>query len=147
MPTLNKQPIFTITPVLYNQTGNPDIWDFLNPTQNNLLYTTTETTLIDRITVQIPVNNANPDWSSKTIYIIIYDSNTGNYSEYQREDIVGGSYTPGSNIPSIIWNFEGGLIVPSGYTISIQSSVDYNTNGSYGDYLSVTIEGGTYIIN
>ena len=140
----NKQPIFTIFPILFNQIGDPDIWDFSNPDQNNLIYNITITTLIDRVTVQIPANNSYPNWSAKTIYMIIYNSNTGDYSEYQREDITGGTYTPGTNNPSIVWNFEGGLVVPSGYSISIQASIDAKTSGYNGDYLSVTIEGGTY---
>ena len=140
----NKQPIFTASPILYNNIYDPDIFDFLNPSIGTYFYATTTITLIDRVTVQIPVNKDNRTYNTKTIYIILEDISTSNYSIYQREDIIGDDYTNGTGTPAIVWNFQGGLILPSGSNISVQASTNASTSGNAGDRLSVTIEGGTY---
>lgn len=143
---INKQPIFTANPILYNNIYDPDIFDFLSPSipTSSEYYYTKGITLIDRVTVQIPANVANPNWSSKSIYLIL--SNGTVFSIYQREEITGGTYVAGTNLPSVTWNFEGGLVLPTDIYIFVQASIDYNTNNYYGDYLSVTMEGGEYNI-
>jgi hypothetical protein len=144
----NKQPIFTSTPILYTNIYNPDLFDPSTPSSGTNYYQTAETTLIDRVTVQIPATteagNDESVWSSKTIFMIINDTITSTYSIYQREDVAGGTWSAGTNIPSIVWNFEGGLVVPASTRISIQASANVGKNGHFGDKLSVTIEGGTY---
>lgn len=143
MPTYNKQPLFTSAPIIYNETGDPPLLNLDSFATSNL-YQTTEITRIDRITVNLPVNATYTQWATKDVYVVIYNYTNGYFTIYEKAEIAGGTYSEGSALPSITWTFEGGILLPSNYGIGVQASQNYTTTSKKGDYLSVTIEGGTF---
>jgi hypothetical protein len=148
---LNKQPIFTATPILITDQFDPKVPRTLaDPGMNN--YTTvysdgtTYGSLITKVTV-VSTGLVGDIVTTKVIYLGIQDTNTGVTSLYQSKIMTGiSSLTSTDIVPYVTFTFDGGLImnVNSGRTLVIAASTNRDTTGENGDEISVIIEGGTY---
>lgn len=143
---VNKQPIFTGTPVLQatriNSGGTVfDISDIRNSSTSVFVAGIGEGTLIDRITITA---FASPDSSyrnvsDKLIYLSAYDGSTD--SAIIR--VINFPATTVSNTtlpPSEVITLEGGIVLPNSYELMVGQTVVAGN----GDGLYVLVEGGTY---
>lgn len=146
----NRQPIFTQVPVMVSRIINPAVANAnYTPTSffdgNSLIYTATsaEGTLINKITISATGDTNFTAVSAKLVYVYLYQNSTTTYSLYKT------SVMPAATISNTVANpfielITSGLVLNNNDAIYVASSVNYATNSSYGDYLSITIEGGTY---
>jgi hypothetical protein len=143
MPTiLNKQPIFTATPItvclgvnLQENTGDTHKTDKATTIYaDNTVYGS----LITKITIN---SNAKigADVSDKRIDLYISDSdNSGDFNLYTSKYMIGiNSITQSDLIPSVVFEFPTGLILSPGKILALST-----TNA--GDLVSIIVEGGTY---
>jgi hypothetical protein len=146
--TINKQPVFTATPVLVTrnfQTGNFGALN-VNDIGNNLPLTifqaaATEGTLVERITIRALADVANlPTVSEKLVYIWVYAADYNAWSIYDVVKFPSTSVTATTPPPYAQLTFTGGLILNETDKIAINQS----SFGNNGDGLSVTLEGSTY---
>ena len=152
--TPNRQPIFTQAPILQVITFDPIIInDNYQPgnTTPTLIYSgqSAEGDLIDRITVSATGDTSNTSVSAKLIYLYIkwYNNDSPVWSLYKTAAMPATTVSNTQPNPEIEWTFTGGLVINQYDEICIGSSVNYDTNSYYGDYISVTIEGGRYTFN
>jgi hypothetical protein len=155
-----KQPVFTATPILKVQTFNPTLadrnWDPTNnqnpspvpPTvifDGNIL-SVAQSGLIERITVVNAMDlSTGVNWLSteKLVWLYIYDGSTWNL--YKAGHMPAADLSVAGTVnPQIEWTFTGGLAVNNTIRLGILASANFSTNSYYGDYLSVTVEGGDY---
>jgi hypothetical protein len=151
---LNKQPIFTSTPILKSQTIDVrrfhyGIYDPTNggpagaPTN---IFTADDDygTLIERITVSTCGDLSNTVISEKFVHLFIYDPNEITWSLYK------SAYIPAITIDNttlnheIEWVFAGGILLPNGFKLGMGASQVAANSGQNGDYLAITIEGSSY---
>ena len=147
---LNKQPIFTATPLLITNQFEPLIPTSLKePGINN--YTTIYEdasqygSLITKVTVT-STGLVGMTVIPKVIYLGIKDKDSGIASLYQSKVMTGVDPLTSSNIvPFVTFEFGGGLIMnkDNGYQLVIAASSNRSTGGD-GDQISVIVEGGTY---
>jgi hypothetical protein len=145
---LNKQPIFTATPILIVK--GTDIQQNTSNTYNTDNCTdiyvddSTYGSLITKITV-----NANgkigANVSNKRIDLYILNKESEKYVLYQSRYMTGISgITPVDTIPSVIFEFPQGLITQPTSKLALSATENNSNSGEDGDYVSIIIEGGTY---
>lgn len=147
---LNKQPIFTATPLLITNQFDPQIPSTLrDPGIDNYttIYTDTSNygSLITKVTV-VSTGLVGSNVTTKVIYLGIRDTTSGVVSLYQSKVMTGISgLTSNDIVPYVTFEFGGGLIMNNnnGYELAIAASTNSGT-GEDGDEISVIIEGGTY---
>ena len=152
--TPNRQPIFTQAPILQASTFDPIIIsDNYQPgnTTPTLVYTgqSQEGDLIDRIIISATGDISNTTVTAKLVYVYINWYNAGSplWSLYKTLAMPGTTVSATTPNPTLELTFTGGLVINQTDRIYIGASVNYSTNYQYGDYLSVTIEGGRYTLN
>ena len=147
---LNKQPIFTSTPLLITNQFDPKIPTSLRePGMVN--YTTIYEdlsdygSLITKVTV-VSTGLIGMTVIPKVIYLGIKDATSGIASLYQSKVMTGVDPLTSSNIvPFVTFEFGGGLVMNknNGYELVIAASSNRGTGGD-GNEISVIVEGGTY---
>jgi len=145
---VNKQPIFTATPILVTRTFRPGDFASLNVNDivSNLPLTifeaaATEGTLLERLTIRALADVANlPTVSQKLVYVWVYTDVYSAWSIYDVIQFASTSVTTTTPPPYAQLTFTGGLILNDNDKIAINQS----TFGNNGDGLSVTLEGSTY---
>ena len=145
---VNKQPIFTATPILVTRKFEAGGFGTLNVSDivNNLPLTifeadATEGTLVERITIRALADAANwPTVEEKLVYIWVYTYTTGVWSIYDVIKFPATTVTHTTPPPYSQLTFTGGLILNANDKIAINQS--HSTEN--GDGLSVTLEGSTY---
>lgn len=137
--TLNKQPIFTATPILISQRATLQTPNQLGDADNvTVIYTdiSTNGTLITKITVStdgiIGVSIPNT-----TIYLYVFDSTNGTYNLYKSAIISEVASVGHQIVPYVEFVFDGGLVLSTGSKLALGTT---NNNERY----SVVVEGGTY---
>jgi hypothetical protein len=151
MPSLNKQPIFTATPLLITSQFDPQVPTTLrNPGMDNstpiYIDETTYGSLITKVTV-VSTGLVGSNVTTKVIYLGIRDANTSVVSLYQSKVMTGITGLTSSDIvPYVTFTFDGGLVMNSnnGYRLYVAASTNRATTGHAGDEISVIVEGGTY---
>lgn len=147
---LNKQPIFTATPILIAkgldiQRNIADTYDTSNCTD---IYVDDSTygSLISKITVMANANISIPARvSSKRVDLYVYNKESGKYALYQSKFMTGiNEIVDSDTIPSVVFEFPQGLVTPKGSKLALSATENYSNSGEYGDYVSIIIEGGTY---
>jgi hypothetical protein len=147
---INKQPIFTATPLLITSQFDPPIPTSLrSPGMDRYIavYTDASTygSLITKVTV-VSTGLVGSTVTTKVIYLGIYDASTL-VSLYQSKVMTGvNSLTSSDTVPYVTFTFEGGLVMNSsnGRRLVIAASTNRDTSGEDGDEISVIVEGGTY---
>ena len=147
---INKQPIFTATPLLITNQFDPQIPGSLkNPGIDNydIIYTDVSDygSLITKVTV-CSIGLIGSNVTTKVIYLGIRDKNTEVASLYQSKVMTGISgLTSSDTVPYVTFEFGGGLVMNklNGFQLVIAASTN-STNGDLGDAISVIVEGGTY---
>ena len=153
MPALNKQPIFTATPILATKQFEPPVLTSLrNPgmKEGTEVYsdTTTYGSLITKVTV-VSTGIVGARVSTKVIYLGIQDNDSGVISLYQSKVMTGiGTLAATDVVPFVTFTFDGGLVMysSSGGKLHIAASTNRATTSHEGDQISVIVEGGTYDI-
>lgn len=148
---LNKQPIFTATPLLITNQFDPQIpTKFTNPGINNATTIYTDASdygsLITKVTV-VSTGEVGDRVTTKVIYLGIKDKDTGRASLYQSKVMTGISTITSSDVvPYVTFEFGGGLVMNklNGYQLVIAASTNSITTGFDGDEINVIVEGGTY---
>ncbi len=148
---LNKQPIFTATPLLITSQFDPPVPTTLrNPgmDKGTVVYTdgTIYGSLITKVTV-VSTGLIGDKVTTKIIYLGIEDANSGRVSLYQSKVMTGiGTLTATDVVPYVTFTFDGGLVmnVNNGKKLVIAASTDREITGFDGDEISVIVEGGTY---
>ena len=148
---LNKQPIFTATPLLITNQFEPRIPTTLrNPGINSYdtIYKDESDygSLITKVTV-VSTGLVGDRVITKVIYLGIEDKGTGVASLYQSKVMTGISTITSSDIvPYVTFEFGGGLVMNklNGHRLVIAASTNRDTTGYDGDQISVIVEGGTY---
>lgn len=145
---LNKQPIFTATPIIVSLGTDltRNIGDTYQTNTVTSIYTdsTTYGSLISKITV-----NANAVLgtvvSNKRIDLYIYNPDEGSFYLYASKYMTGdNSIAVADTIPSVVFEFPTGLILSPGKGLGLSTTENYSNSGNQGDLVSVVIEGGTY---
>ena len=152
MPTvLNKQPIFTATPLLITSQFDPVIPTSLRgPGMDNTTRIFTDSTtygsLITKVTV-VSTGLIGERVTTKVIYLGIKDADSNIISLYQSKIMTGiNGLTSTDIVPYVTFTFDGGLVMSpnNGRRIVIAASTNWNNTGENGDQISVIVEGGTY---
>lgn len=146
----NLQPVFTKYPILVTKTINPAIASAnYTPSSffdaNSLIYTAASNagTAINKITISAVGDTTNTTVSAKLVYVYLYQNATTTYSLYKTSTMSAATISDTVANPFIELNTSG-LVLNNNDAIYVAASVNYSTNTSYGDYLSITIEGGDY---
>ena len=100
--------------------------------------------IVDRITISATGDLSATTITAKLIYIYLHDSDTDKYSLYKTLAMPATILSDTTPNPELELVFTGGLLLKNSDRILIGASVNFGTNSSYADYLSVTLEGGTY---
>jgi hypothetical protein len=156
--TPNRQPVFTQAPILNSISFNPpvinDNWRVSDGgfgTTPQLVYTgqSAEGDLIDRITISATGDTSNTTVNAKLVYVYMrwYNAASPIWSLYKTLVMPATSITDIRPNPELELVFTGGLIINQNDRIYIGASTNYSNTSQYGDYLSVTIEGGRYTLN
>jgi hypothetical protein len=149
--TVNKQPIFTATPLLITSQFDPPVLTTLrNPGMDGGTSVYNDETnfgsLITKVTV-VSTGLVGDNVTTKVIYLGIRDVNTDVVSLYQSKVMTGiTGLTSSDTVPYVTFTFDGGLVTDpvNGYRLYIAASTNRNTTGENGDEISVIVEGGTY---
>jgi len=148
--TLNRQPIFTAAPITVSlgldlELNTADTYQTNSVTP---IYTdaTSYGSLITKITVRANPNITSARVSTKRIDLYISDDADGGlYNLYSSQLMTGadpvGETTP---VPSVIFEFPNGLVLQSGKSLGLSTTMDSKTSGYLGDFVSIVVEGGTY---
>jgi hypothetical protein len=145
----NLQPIFARTPILITTVINPVIVSSNynpNPTfdADSLVFTATDSygTLINKITISATGDTTNTTVTAKLIYV--YLQQYGNdIVLYKTVALPAATVSNTVSNPSVEIQTTG-LILNSNDKMYVGASANYSTATSYGDYLAITIEGGSY---
>ena len=148
---LNKQPIFTATPILATKQFEPPVLTSLrNPgmKEGTEVYsdTTSYGSLITKVTV-VSTGLVGDNVTTKVIYLGIRDASSGYTSLYQSKIMTGiNGLTTTDIVPYVTFTFDGGLVMNpnNGNQLRIAASTNWNTTGENGDEISVIVEGGKY---
>ena len=150
-PTLNRQPIFTSTPILATSQFDPAIpTSFKDPGMDTgtSIFTDTSTygSLITKVTVTA-TGKLGDNVTNKIIYLGIQDVVNSVVTLYQSKVMTGKTgLTSTDQVPYVVFEFGGGLVMSatSGYKLILAASTNNATTGEVGDQVSVVVEGGTY---
>jgi len=145
--TINKQPVFTNSPILVSRIVDPPIntgtvgITALPPTT---LFTSNDTfgSLIERVTVSATGDTTVTTVNAKLIYLCIYDDIQTSWSLYKTAAMPARTISDTTTNPEIEWVFTGGLLLPLNYRLGIAASV--NSNSGNANQLAITIEGSSY---
>jgi hypothetical protein len=150
MPSANKQPLFTNTPILVTDQFDPQAnISFTNPGWNKstVIYEDTSTygSLITKVTVTATAG-VGDIVTTKIIYLGIGDATSGTISTYQSKVMTGITLTSSDQVPYVVFDFGGGLVmnINTGYKLYLAASTNSATTGRSGDEVNVVIEGGIY---
>ena len=147
--TLNKQPIFTATPIaicIGTDIAKNTTSTYLT-TDVTKIYTdaTTYGSMINKVTVNA---NAAKENTISGKRVDLYISNTEDSSLYQ---LYASKYmtgldpiTTGSTIPSVVFEFPTGLVLSPGKQLALSATENSDSSGFSGDLVSIIVEGGTY---
>lgn len=151
---LNKQPVFTSTPILVSQTVDVARFHYgiYNPNSAGpegaptILFEAADDygTLIERITVSTCGDLTNTIISEKFVHLFIYDYNQSTWSLYKSAYIPAITINTTTLNHEIEWIFAGGLLLPRDFKLGMGASENQAHSGENGDYLSITIEGSSY---
>jgi hypothetical protein len=156
--TPNRQPVFTQAPILNSISFDPPIIND-NYRVNDGGFSTTpqvvysgqsqEGDLIDRITISATADLLYRTVTAKLVYVYIrwYNGGSPIWSLYKTLEMPGAVLDVTIPNPELELVFTGGLIINQNDRIYIGASTNSSTTSQYGDYLSVTIEGGRYTLN
>ena len=154
-----KQPVFTGAPILTVKTFDPGIadtnYDVINGgTTPTIIYdgsglsSGASAALIERITVTNAMDlssSANRTSTEKLVWLYILDISNTTWHVYKTGHMPAADLSVAGTVPPTIeWTFTGGLAVNANTKLGILASINYADNNYYGDYLSVTVEGGDY---
>ena len=147
---INKQPIFTATPLLITSQFDPPVLStFTDPGMDGYtgIYRDDSTygSLITKVTV-CSTGKIGSTVTTKVIYLGIVDHTSGVASLYQSKIMTGISGLSATDIvPYVTFEFGGGLLMSSanGYQLVIAASTNAAIS-AVGDEISVIVEGGTY---
>lgn len=138
--TLNKQPIFTATPILVSLAISPtqNIDNTYNTTSVSTIYTDSSVygSMVTKITINAngKIGETPP---SQRIDLYVYDSISSKHncltSKYMTADTEITRETP---IPSVVFEFTDGLVLPPSMQLALSSTTPSE--------VSIIIEGGTY---
>lgn len=148
---LNKQPIFTATPLLITNQFDPLIPTSLRePGMSNFTEIYEDQSdygsLITKVTV-VSTGLVGDKVTTKVIYLGIRDNTSHIASLYQSKVMTGiNELSINDVVPYVTFTFDGGLVMNknNGYQLVIAASINTDTSGQNGDNISVIIEGGTY---
>lgn len=148
---INKQPLFAGTIRMVTYTFDPPI--MVSHYDMNNSWSTAPTTvytavgdygdIIDRLTISATGDTTNTTVTAKLVYVYLYDSGGGRYSLYKTLAMPAATISDTVPNPELELVFQGGLLLKLNDQILIGASVN-SGSGDKGDWLSVTIEGGTY---
>ena len=148
---INKQPVFTTTPILTLRIYDPEVVTAAyNPssclTSTSKIFTSTDSygTLIERITVSSTGDTSYTTVTAKLIYLYLYYDVKSSWSLYKTAAMPALTISDTTPNAEIEWVFTGGLLLPVNFQIFIGASTNSVATGQKGDYLSVTVEGSTY---
>ena len=148
--SINRQPVFTQSPILATRIFNPVVSTAnYSPSSffggASLVYTATATEgeAINKITICSTGDTTNTVVSAKLVYVFLYQYSLSAPSLYKTVTIPATTVSATVANPSIEL-ITSGLILNANDAIHIAASANYSAASSYGDYLSVTIEGGSY---
>ena len=148
--TLNKQPIFTATPITVSLgldlekneratfgTGN------VTPIYQDV---TTFGSLITKITVRANSRLDSTAVSTKRIDLYISDDGDSSFYNLYSSQVMTGvdPIELATPIPSVIFEFPNGLILQPGKKLGLSASTNSSESGNAGDLVSIIVEGGTY---
>lgn len=146
---VNLQPIFAKNPILITTIIDPAIAN-ANQNPNSFFVGSSQVfvasdnygTLINKITISSTGDTTNTTVTGKLIYIYInqYGSSPSLYKTVAMPATTISNTTPN---PSIVIETNG-LVMNVSDRIYIAASANFSTAASYGDYLAITIEGGSY---
>jgi hypothetical protein len=146
---LNKQPIFTATPILVSIgtdiQRNAD--DTVDTNKCTVIYTDNSSwgSLITKITVQANAGIGYKVSNKRVDLYISTDSDSAVYALYQSKYMVGdGDLQQEDEIPSVVFEFPEGLVVKSGKKLALSATENNANSGEDGDKVSIIVEGGTY---
>lgn len=146
---LNRQPIFTATPLLISLAAQPAI---LSQTYNIDPETVTEiyrdASLCGCMIRSIRLNATAANGTrvnDKRVYLLIYNENSASYNLYLSAFMTGiNQMSTSDNIPFVEFNFQDGLIIPPSGRLAIMATTNASTSSEVGDNVTVIIQGGTY---
>jgi hypothetical protein len=148
---LNKQPIFTGTPLLITSQFDPEIPTNLKaPGINNYTVVYEDASVYGSLITKVTVCSTGlvgETVTTKVIYLGIIDAVSGIASLYQSKIMTGISgLTANDAVPYVTFEFGGGLVMNAntGYQLVIAASTNAGAEAESGDQISVTLEGGTY---
>lgn len=151
MPSiLNKQPIFTGTPLLITSQFDPEIPTSLKmPGIDNYSVVYEDASVYGSLITKVTVCSTGligTHVTTKVIYLGIVDFDSGVASLYQSKIMTGINGLSATDVvPYVTFEFGGGLLMnqSNGYQLVIAASANA-ANNEAGDAISVTLEGGTY---
>lgn len=148
---LNKQPIFTSTPLLITSQFDPSVPTTLtNPGIDNYDVIYEDVSIYGSLITKVTVSSTGlvgDRVTTKVIYLGITDVNSGKASLYQSKVMTGINVLTSTDIvPYVTFEFGGGLVMNpnNGFQLVIASSIDSKTTTEAGDEISIIVEGGTY---
>jgi hypothetical protein len=147
---LNKQPIFTGTPLLITSQFDPQIpTNLKTPGIDNYTVVYEDASFYGSLITKVTVCSTGligTNVTTKVIYLGIKDLDSDIASLYQSKIMTGISgLTATDVVPYVTFEFGGGLLMnaSTGYQLVIAASTNA-ANDAAGDQISVTLEGGTY---
>jgi hypothetical protein len=143
----NKQPVFTSTPLLVCSTFDPEInTNSSDPTiwSSGPAYTFDQPTLVERVTITSCGDLTYNIVTAKLIYIFFYWGNNGTYSLYKTLAMPATTLDATTPNPELEITMNGGVLFNDGDGILLGASTNYQDTGEGGDFISITLEGGTY---
>ena len=144
---INKQPVFTDSPILTSQIVDPPINSntvSINSLPPSEIFISSDPfgSLIERVTISATGDTTNTTVNAKLIYLCIYDATLTNWSLYKTAAMSATTISDTVPTPEIEWVFTGGLLLPQSYKLGIAASINSGAGG--GDQLAITIEGSSY---
>jgi hypothetical protein len=150
-PILNKQPIFTATPILTTAQFDPAIPNSMRDPgldAYTVIYLDESSygSLITKVTVTA-AGSVGERVTTKVIYLGILDAGTSVATLYQSKVMTGiNDLTATDVVPYVTFEFGGGLVMNAntGNRLVIAASTNSTNTSEAGDEIGVIVEGGTY---
>ena len=149
---VNKQPIFTATPITVcigaDLTRNPGSTYLSNDVTVVYIDGSTNGTMINKVTVNANATleaGENTVSSKRIDFYISTDDDSSIYTLYSSKYITGlATITAASTVPSVVFEFPTGLVLSPGKRLALSATENSATSGYNGDLVSIIVEGGTY---
>lgn len=154
--TPNRQPVFTQAPIMQVTSFDPPIINENWKTSDGTFATTPQSVyqgqspegdLIDRMTISATADTYYTTVTAKLVYVYLKQDSTTTWSLYKTLAMPATTVSATTPNPELELVFTGGLVINQNDRIYIGASTGYSITGQFGDYLSVTIEGGRYTLN